>query len=49
MKGSCPSGAQLTATAGQDVEVRPQAGNEAVNRSDAAVKVRLENLALALP
>lgn len=49
MKGSRPSGTQLTATGGQEVEVRPQVGNEAVNRSDAAVKVRLENLALALP
>lgn len=49
MKGNHPSGAQLTATVGQEAEVRLQVSNEAVNRSDAAVKVRFENLAFALP
>lgn len=49
VKGKRPSGARLTATAGQEAEVRLQVSNEAVNRSDAAAKVRLENLAFALP
>lgn len=49
MKGNRPTGAQLKATAGQEAADRRRVSNEAVSRSDAAVKVRFENLAFALP